>query len=340
MHQTPEGAMSVIAPHAKAADLPTPDHPGRDSAAPEPLQRHSRLAVGIPTSGRAALLGSVLDCIRRQTRAPDRLLICGSCPSDLDGLDLGAMDAQPVVSPRGLTTQRNAIMAHASDCDMLVFFDDDFLPDARYLESIEHVFARNSDVVMVTGRVLADGILGPGLAPGHAFRLLEATRNETDGPEELADVYNGYGCNMAVRLSAVRSGSLQFDEALPLYGWLEDVDFSRRLAAHGRIVKCRRASGVHLGAKSGRQSGLRLGYSQIANPIYLARKGTMAAHRAARQIAKNLAMNMARSLWPEPYVDRRGRVGGNALALADLLANKLNPKRVLQIAATASASRE
>jgi len=202
------------------------------------------------------------------------------------------------------------------------------------------VFATNSDVVMVTGRVLADGILGPGLAPGHAFRLLEVARKETDGPEELADVYNGYGCNMAVRLSAVRSGSLQFDEALPLYGWLEDVDFSRRLAAHGRIVKCRRASGVHLGAKSGRQSGVRLGYSQIANPIYLARKGTMAAHRAARQIAKNVAMNMARSLWPEPYVDRRGRVGGNALALADLLANKLNPKRVLQIAATASASSE
>ena len=32
--------------------------------------------------------------------------------------------------------------------------------------------------------------------------------------------------------------------------------------------------GVHLGNKRGRVSGLRFGYSQIANPIYLLQKGT------------------------------------------------------------------
>lgn len=336
MQQTPEGAIGVVDPHARAENIATPDRSGRGSAAPERLQRPSRLAVGIPTSGRAALLASVLDRIRRQTRAPDRVLICGSCASDLDGLELGTTDARAVISPRGLTTQRNAIMAHASDCDMLVFFDDDFLPDSRYLESIERVFAANPDVVMVTGRVIADGILGPGLAPVHALRLLEAVRGETDRVDGLADVYNGYGCNMSVRLSAVRSGSLAFDERLPLYGWLEDVDFSRRLATHGRIVRCRLAYGVHLGAKSGRQSGIRLGYSQIANPIYLARKGTLARNRALRQIAKNLAKNAVRSLWPEAYVDRRGRVRGNLLAAADWWTNRLDPLRVLQFTPSAS----
>ena len=336
MHQTPEGALSVAPPDVGSTDLRTPDRSDRGSASPERLQCHSRLAVGIPTSGRAALLGSVLDCIRRQTRAPDRVLICASSASDLDGLDFGAMGAQAVMSPRGLTTQRNAIMAHASDCETLVFFDDDFLPDSRYLENVERVFAANPDVVMVTGRVIADGILGPGLAPVHALRLLESARYETDGLDELADVYNGYGCNMSVRLSAVRTGSLAFDETLPLYGWLEDVDFSRRLATHGRIVKCRRAYGVHLGAKSGRQSGIRLGYSQIANPIYLTRKGTLARNRALRQIAKNLAKNAVRSLWPEAYVDRRGRVHGNLLAAADWWTNRLDPLRVLQITPTAA----
>jgi GT2 family glycosyltransferase len=290
-----------------------------------------RIAVGIPTSGRSEIVRLAIDCIGRQTRAPDRLVICASRPSDLANLDLAAAQAEGLMSPRGLTRQRNAILDHCRDFDVVVFFDDDFLPHARYLESIERIFAANSNVAMVTGRVLADGILGPGLVPGDALALLDAVDRESDHPPELVDVYNGYGCNMSVRLSAVRAGSLAFDEALPLYGWLEDVDFSRRLAAHGRIVKCATACGVHLGAKSGRQSGVGLGYSQIANPIYLARKGTLARHRAARQIAKNVAKNLTYSLWPEPFVDRRGRARGNLQGAVDLLRNRLHPMHVLQM---------
>ena len=41
----------------------------------------------------------------------------------------------------------------------------------------------------------------------------------------------------------------RFDENLPLYGWLEDVDFCRQLARYGRIVKNIRLIGVHLGSK-------------------------------------------------------------------------------------------
>ena len=44
-------------------------------------------------------------------------------------------------------------------------------------------------------------------------------------------------------------------------------------ADNGKVVKIDAAFGVHLGTKLGRNSGLRLGYSQIANPLYLARKG-------------------------------------------------------------------
>jgi hypothetical protein len=299
-----------------------------------PAPNSVRIAVGIPTSGRSEIVRCAIDCIDHQTRAPDRLVICASRPSDLANLDLTAARVEGLMSPRGLTRQRNAILDHCRDFDVVVFFDDDFLPHARYLEAIERAFLTAPDVVMVTGHVLADGIIGPGLPIESARRILE--RPDIAGMSAspsamLVDIYNGYGCNMAIRVSALEAGPLRFDESLPLYGWLEDVDLSRRLARHGRIVKCRLAAGVHLGAKSGRLSGVRLGYSQVANPLYLARKGTMATPRAVRQIARNVAMNLARSLRPEPYIDRRGRLWGNLLGAADLMRNRLAPMRVLHL---------
>jgi GT2 family glycosyltransferase len=129
----------------------------------------------------------------------------------------------------------------------------------------------------------------------------------------------------------MRAHRLAFDEALPLYGWYEDIDLCRRLAPHGRIVRVPAARGVHLGTKLGRTSGLRLGYSQIANPAYLARKGSYAWRRAAASMARNLAANLARSAAPEPWVDRSGRLRGNLIALSDLLRGRADPGRILDL---------
>jgi hypothetical protein len=90
-------------------------------------------------------------------------------------------------------------------------------------------------------------------------------------------------------------------------------------------------TGVHLGAKGGRTSGKRLGYSQIANPVYLLRKRTMPRQLAWRLMARNLAANMLLSVWPEPYIDRRGRLLGNAAALYDLLRGRIHPERILSL---------
>jgi GT2 family glycosyltransferase len=136
---------------------------------------------------------------------------------------------------------------------------------------------------------------------------------------------------MAVRIAAATAGRCRFDDRLPLYGWLEDVDFSRQIARRGRIVKLTAAQGVHLGIKQGRQSGIRLGYSQIANPIYLSRKGTCSRARALRLMSRNIAANCIRSLKPEPYIDRLGRATGNLRAFRDLLTGRLAPERILEL---------
>jgi hypothetical protein len=89
--------------------------------------------------------------------------------------------------------------------------------------------------------------------------------------------------------------------------------------------------GVHLGIKLGRTSGVRFGYSQIANPIYLIRKGSMPRRHANKIMLRNLAANLARSLYPEPWVDRRGRLKGNLLALFDMLRGRISPNQILRL---------
>lgn len=82
-----------------------------------------------------------------------------------------------------------------------------------------------------------------------------------------------------------------------------------------------------MGVKGGRTSGERLGYSQVANPLYLMKKGNMTPRLAAGQIFRNVASNVVRSLVPESYVDRKGRLKGNLLAFVDVLTGGLAPER-------------
>jgi hypothetical protein len=89
--------------------------------------------------------------------------------------------------------------------------------------------------------------------------------------------------------------------------------------------------GVHLGAKGGRTSGVRFGYSQIANPVYLVRKGTVSGRFAWSLMGRNLVANLAKSLWPEPWIDRKGRLKGNILGLIDWALGRISPMRILQL---------
>ena len=88
---------------------------------------------------------------------------------------------------------------------------------------------------------------------------------------------------------------------------------------------------MHRGVSRGRSSGTRTGYSQIANPHYLFRKGTLPGRFALRLVAKNCLANHLRAFRPEPWIDRAGRVRGNWLAFRDLLRGRLDPRRILEI---------
>jgi succinoglycan biosynthesis transport protein ExoP len=290
-----------------------------------------KITIGIATAGRRELLIETLRLLKLQTRPPDSLIICPLPSDSIDGPDFDPFPGRTTIvhGPSGLCAQRNMILSAAIDTDIILFFDDDFLADPEYLANSEAIFANHPDVTGLTGDILADGAKGPGFSIRAGLELLQAPRGEF--VETFEQIPGTYGCNMAFRMEPIRENNVRFDENLPLYGWQEDIDFSLRQAPFGRVIKTNKLVGVHLGVKSGRTSGVRFGYSQIANPIYLIKKGTMSWQHAKMLIWRNIAANLVRSLYPEPWVDRKGRLKGNFIALMDILTNRLSPLRVLQL---------
>lgn len=291
-----------------------------------------RILVGIATAGRRSILSETLKELSRQIRQPDRVAICPATSADVDQCILSGLPFSTAIvhGDRGSSRQRNAILRTAHGFDAVVFFDDDFFPCKNYLANVESLLVRELTVVVATGKVIEDGVHGPGLTPDYARRKLASA---VAPPHNISfeKCYSAYGCNMIIRVAPVMEHCIAFDEMLPLYGWQEDTDFSRQLAPFGQIVRSDALMGVHLGVKDGRTSGIKFGYSQVANPIYLIRKGTLSLPRGARLMVKNLLANAMRFFRSEPYIDRLGRLKGNLRAIRDLVRGRLHPMGILEL---------
>lgn len=287
-----------------------------------------KVAVIIASVGRPSEAARWVDHCARQTLSPTELIysIAG-----LGDLPVGFADpsATVIVGRGGLTTQRNAGMAAlTSQPDIIVFFDDDYVPSRYCLEGVVRAFTGEADLVAVSGVLLADGINSAGVPYEDARLMIDRYDHDHQWPKpELAQLEGAYGCNMAYRAAAIAGE--RFDERLPLYGWQEDVDFSQRVARRGRMATSNLFAGVHQGTKGGRTSGRKLGYSQVANVIYLMRKGTMPRRKGLTLMMRNILANHCKALWPEPWVDRRGRVIGNWAALRDCVTGKIEPEHIL-----------
>ena len=291
-------------------------------------ESHARpkLFVGIATGGRPAVLAEILRELERQTVRPDCVMICHGAPADVEGID-PAPDRMLLVGPQSAAEKRNVILEHAGDADFMLFMDDDFLPEPHYIERTWQVMQAQPDVAVATGHVIADGSIGPGYTVAEGRSFLQS--DDFDGNSSVTPAPHGYGCNITVRLQVGREHGIRFDEQLPLYSYFEDLDYTRRLGRHGRIVKISGARGVHLATKSGRVSGYRMGYTQMVNVVYLMRKGTMPWPRGINVLGRHFGNNFLRSFNPESFIDRRGRFLGNLRGAYDILRGRVDPARVL-----------
>ena len=296
---------------------------------PAPPGTELRLAIGIATRGRADVLAQIIADMALQTHQPHRLLICGTEPADIGDISTFPK-VETLFAPSGLPRQRNAILDDLGDCDIVLFLDDDFLMAPHYIEATLCAFRDDPHLMGTTGLLYADDVKGPGLSPDEGRKILAARASPTY-TRGVQAAQHGYGCNMALRLAPIREHGLRFDERLPLYGWSEDVDFTHRLARFGHLGKVLGAQGVHLGVKSGRTPGHKLGYSQVANPLYLFGKGSYSLRRALGSVGRNILANAAHAARPEPFIDRRGRLRGNTLALHDMIRGRMRPERILDL---------
>ncbi|MFP6556760.1 glycosyltransferase family 2 protein [Paraburkholderia sp. B3] len=306
--------------------------------------------VIVATKGRPAETATLLDFLHGQDARPHGVYIVGAGEGDLPRVLEHPLCASAdvkllIAKAPGLTTQRNAgiealladmgdARGSAADADrwFVSFFDDDFRPHRAWLRECEALFEADPHVAGVTGQVLADGVKVGGLKEADALAFLSGERAPEDhwaSGFERREIGCAYGCNMAFAGRVIRQ--CRFDEALPLYGWQEDYDFTARARTHGTMVYEPSCLGVHLGVSSGRTSGVRLGYSQIANPIYLTRKRTMRARRACSFISRHLCSNLYHSLRGHPVFDYRGRLKGNVLAFLDIVKGVIHPQRILEL---------
>lgn len=290
-----------------------------------------RVAVVIASLGRPEELGQWRERIASQTMAPHMFIYSVTAEQDLPPESERVPGAVIIVGPKGSTVQRNAgIEAAMSDSDVIAFFDDDYLPSRTAIEGLGWLFGTHPDIISANGKLLADGINSSGIAFTDAMAMLDVWDAVADRQYQMKPHEGGlYGCNMVYRTSAI--GDVRFDDALPLYGWQEDVDFGAQLVGRGRTVITDAFAGVHQGTKRGRTSGEKLGYSQVANPFYLVDKGTMRLSYAVKIVAKNFLSNHLRMFRPEPWVDRSGRARGNRKALLELAMGRSHPRRALEM---------
>jgi GT2 family glycosyltransferase len=327
--------MSMDAPDRRPVESAAGDAASQRAEDPSHTDAGGRCgtAVIISTRGRPQIVNALVERLAAQSRAPAHIFVIAASDDDTAALRPGRPDVTVRVGREGSSLQRNDGLALAGDrCAYIAFFDDDFVPSRFWIERMEALFQAHPDVAGVTGQILADGATTAGISLAEADALIEA-RDARPTPATGADEHPGYGgnmgCNMAFRAIALEG--LAFDEHLPLYAWLEDADYRSRVERRGRVLRAANLWGIHLGHKQGRGRGVTVGYSQIANAVYLARKGTVPKSHLITLATRNVIANCVRSVRPEPFVDRRGRLRGNLLALADVLRGRVTPERILKL---------
>lgn len=291
-------------------------------------QNSLSVAVVIASSGRPRILHETVVSLAAQHVQPSEVVL--SVPSVRDVLEETARLPRVDVTTgvRGLPAQRNqGVRALHTAPELVAFFDDDVVLASDYLERMVECFAANADVVLADGFTVANGVRAGEYGRAQADAILDQRVNTSRIGWEMRTT--AYGCNMIARASAI----VEFDEGLPLYGWLEDLDFARRMMGHGRVIRCWDARMVHLGVSSGRVSGRRYGFSQIMNSYHLLKKGSITrTEMMVKYWLRPVGANLAKSIWnPRSEIDRRGRLAGNAKALMLVLRRQDVPERILEM---------
>ena len=294
------------------------------------------ISVIICSINRPAILHDTVASVARQCRRPAEILIVTPGTEHVLLKTLEMPGVRLVIGPLGLPSQRNAGLDNVGpECDLVAFFDDDIELSEFYLGEMEKLFSEQRQILVASGRLLHDGGRSAIVTRSDARQLCvdhDASFPRSNGPGDFRRTNSAYGCNMIVRYAAARYA--RFDEGLPLYAWLEDRDYSHRITKNRHPpVAYRDAIAVHLGSRSGRIGGVRMGFSEIINPIYLWNKNrTFPLHYIIIQYwIRCLVGNVLGILTRDSEYDRTGLLKGNLIGFRHLISGSWDPKYIAEI---------
>ncbi len=244
--------------------------------------------IVICTKDRAQDLKKCLDSISGQSRFPEQIVVVDSGTDDAPEIVASfasrhtAIDIQYIHSEPGLTKQRN-IGINAANGDVIHFFDDDVTLNPDYLQEIQYLFDRDATllgagpkVVLAytpspLGRIWRRIFLLPDVAgSGRLLRSGFGSYTWYTRRRDVHDVEILCGCCCAFRKNVFEK--VRFDEYFAGYGYLEDLDFSYRVASLGKLVTHSGAVIEHWESPSARTNWRRLAAMQIVNHAYVFRK--------------------------------------------------------------------
>jgi glycosyltransferase involved in cell wall biosynthesis len=178
-------------------------------------------------------LPACLHSLLAQTRLPDELLVINNASTDETGAVARQIPAVRVVDePRkGLVVARERGRLEARG-NLLVYVDADCRPPLTWLARIERHFARDSDLIALSGpyRYYDWDWWGCALVRAYDFTLAPGTQVVVKHILRLGTIF--YGGNFAVRREALeRIGG--FDTSIEFHG--EDTNVGRRLLEVGKV---------------------------------------------------------------------------------------------------------
>jgi GT2 family glycosyltransferase len=221
------------------------------SAPSDPPEPGLGISVIIATHNRRSLLADVLQALERQTIPRERFEVIVVDDGSTDGT-AAWLGVQPADAHRRFVTQRNQGVSAARNtgirmarADILVFLDDDFVPDPQLLE--EHLKVHDAEAaVAVIGpapsltRYRQPWIAWQQAAMERVYRQMAAGTLEPS----FREFWTG-NCSIRRKDAAALGG---FDASLRMY---QDVEFGYRLMCHGLRFRFNpAATGLHHNAHS------------------------------------------------------------------------------------------
>lgn len=283
------------------------------------------LAIIIPTFGRKAALEVTLRALFGVVNPEDRVVVVSCREGDVPEVALPGLVY--IIGRKGSSCQRNRgldfVQGLGRTFTAVLFIDDDVVLAEGFLESLMREHHKFPSVAGFTCHVIADGARTGEIQVDDAQQIAKAwqARHSVDSLVLASVPYVGF----SMRGDLV--GLVRFDERLAEYGFMEDFDFFVRLRSWGQTAYAASCGLVHLAVGAGRTSQRKFGFSQIMNPLYLAKKGTLPLSDCAKHTLKATAANLLGVI----AAHRRQRLIGNLLAWGIFLRKGPCPEIVARI---------